>query len=248
MFAHADAIRLHKEALSIVRNLPAGRDRDRQELAVLEAMAAPLNARYGYSSPELQEALERSIALAESLGSKDSTLTGMVALWASRFVQGRTADGYRLASRALALVEPGSELSGQAHFAVGGSAVSLGLLAQGLRHLELAAQLTSGAMSLSVGTRPDVHVMAWAAHADWLLGRDADALSSCQGAITLARSIDHPYSLAVALAYGSITHQVRHDLPALLDTVGELGELCDRYGFAYYREWVLILDGWSRGG
>ena len=22
--------------------------------------------------------------------------------------------------------------------------------------------------------------------------------------------------------------------------------MCDRYGFAYYREWVLILDGWAR--
>src|SRR5258708_7922401 len=26
----------------------------------------------------------------------------------------------------------------------------------------------------------------------------------------------------------------------------ELRELCVRYGFAYYREWGLILDGWSR--
>ena len=43
MFAHAEAIRLHKEALSIVRGLPEGKDRDRQELAVLEAMAAPLS-------------------------------------------------------------------------------------------------------------------------------------------------------------------------------------------------------------
>ena len=51
MFAHAEAIRLHKAALSIVRNLPAGKDRDRRELGILEAMAAPLNARYGYSSP-----------------------------------------------------------------------------------------------------------------------------------------------------------------------------------------------------
>jgi predicted ATPase len=42
MFAHAEAIRLHKEALSIVRNMPAGRDREGQELAVLEVMAAPL--------------------------------------------------------------------------------------------------------------------------------------------------------------------------------------------------------------
>ena len=32
----------------------------------------------------------------------------------------------------------------------------------------------------------------------------------------------------------------------LRDTVGELRDLCDRYGFAYYREWGLVLDGWSR--
>ena len=41
---------------------------------------------------------------------------------------------------------------------------------------------------------------------------------------------------------------MRDDLPELRDTVAELRELCDRYGFAYYREWGLILDGWSRAG
>jgi DNA-binding SARP family transcriptional activator/tetratricopeptide (TPR) repeat protein len=245
-FAHAEAIRLHKQALSIVHRLPAGRDRDRQELAVLEAMAAPLNARYGYSSPDLQQALERSIALAESLGRKDSTLTGLTALWTSQFVQGRTADGYQTATRALALVDPDSELSGPAHFAVGGSAVSLGMPAEGLGHLELAAKLASGAASLSIGTRPDVHATGWAAHAHWLLGHDDDALSACREAIKLARAIDDPYNLAVALAYGSITYQMRNDTSELRDTVDELRELCDRYGFAYYREWALILDGWSR--
>jgi DNA-binding SARP family transcriptional activator/tetratricopeptide (TPR) repeat protein len=247
-FAHAEAIRLHRQALSIVRNLPEGRGRDRQELAVLEAMAAPLNARYGYSSPDLQQALERSIALAESLGRKDSALTGLVGLWTSRFVQGRTADGYQVATRALALVDPGSELSAPAHFAVGGSAVSLGMPAEGLRHLELAAKLAGGADSLSIGTRPDVHGTAWAAHAHWLLGNDGDALSACGEAIRLARSIDHPYSLAVALAYGCITHQMRNDVAGLRAAVGELSELCGRYGFAYYREWALVLDGWSRPG
>ena len=246
MFAHAEAIRLHEQALSIVRDLPEGRDRDRQELAILEAMAAPLNARYGYSSFELQRTLERSIVLAESLGRKDSTLNGLVALWATQFVQGRIADGYHTATRALTLVDPDSELSGPAHFAVGGSAVSLGMPAEGLRHLELAAKLASGAVWLSVGTRADVQGTAWAAHAHWLLGHDAEAGSVCHEAIKQARAIDHPYCLAVALAYGSITHQMRHDLPELRDTISELRELCDRYGFAYYREWGLILDGWTR--
>ena len=93
-----------------------------------------------------------------------------------------------------------------------------------------------------------MHSTAWAAHAHWLLGRDDEALSACREAIRLARAIDDPYNLAVALAYGSITQQMRHDLPGLKETVTELRELCDRYGFAYYREWGLILDGWSGTG
>ena len=90
----------------IVRGLPAGTDRDRQELAILEDVAPPLTARYGYASPELQQMLERSIALAESLGRHDSVVAGLVALWASRFVQGRITDGYQMANRALALAGP----------------------------------------------------------------------------------------------------------------------------------------------
>ena len=248
MFAHAEAIRLHEQALSIIAILPAGRDRDSRELAVLEAMAAPLNARRGYSSPDLQRALERTIVLAESLGRDDATVAGLAALWATQFVQGRTADSYRTATRALNLAEPESELCGQAHFAVGGSALSLGMPAEGLDHLELAAKLASGAVWLSVGTRPDVHGMAYAAHAHWLLGHDDAALDACREAIRLARAIDHPYSQAVALAYAGITHQMRHDLPELKNTIHDLRELCDRYDFAYYREWALILDGWSRPG
>ena len=244
-FAHAEAIRLHTEALSIVRRLPDGRDRDRQELEVLHAMAAPLNAGYGYSSPELEQALERALILAESLGRRDATLTSLVSLWTTQFVQGRAVEGYQTAKRALALVDPGSGPSGPAHFAVGGSAVSLGRLAEALRHLEIAAQLDSGIL-LSVGTRPDVHGTAFASHVHWLLGREDDAVSSCREAIKIAREIGDPYNLAVALGYGCITCQLRHDLPGLRDGVAELRELCERYGFAYYREWALILDGWSR--
>jgi DNA-binding SARP family transcriptional activator/tetratricopeptide (TPR) repeat protein len=246
MFAHAEAVRLHKQALSVIATMPPGRNRDSYELAVLEAMAAPLNARHGYASPDLHRTLERSIALAKSLGRKDSTVTGMVALWTSQFVQGRTADSYRTATGALDLIDPGSRLSGPAHFAVGGSAVSLGMPAEGLRHLELATKAAGGAVSLSIGSRSDVHSTAWAAHAHWLLGHDDQALAACREAIKLARAIDDQYNLAVALAYGCITHQMRHDLPELRGTVEELRYLCDRYDFAYYREWALVLDGWSR--
>jgi DNA-binding SARP family transcriptional activator len=246
MFAHAEAIRLDKKALAIIADMPAGRDRDSRELAVLEQMSAPLNAKYGYSSLELQRTLERSIALGEALGHRDSVVNCLVALWGTRFVQGHTADGHRLALRALDLAEPESELSSLAHFGVGGSAVSLGMPAEAIRHLELATSLGRGALWLVIGSRADVHGVAWSAHAHWLIGQGDEALSKSEEAIERCRAIGHPYSLAIALAYGSITRQMRHDMRELRKYVGELRELCDRYGFGYYREWALVLDGWSR--
>ncbi|HEY2237553.1 MAG TPA: AAA family ATPase [Streptosporangiaceae bacterium] len=245
-FALAEGIRLHEKALSIIAAMPAGRDRDSRELAVLEAMAPLLNARYGYSSPELEQALERSIALAESLGRSDSRVAGLAALGGAFFVQGRTADSYRTSSRALDLADPESERAGQAHVMAGFSAFSMGRPADGLGHLELAAKLASGAVWLTLGTRPDVHGKAFSAHALWLVGREEEALAACRDAVALARAIDHPYSLAIALGYACITHQMRGDLAELRNAADELRPLCDRYGFAYYREWALIADGWCR--
>jgi DNA-binding SARP family transcriptional activator len=247
VFAQAEAIRLHDKALAIIRTMPQGAARDRQELGVLEAKAAPLNARYGYASPQLQQTMERSLALAEELGDTVAELKALAALWTSRFVQGRTAEAYAVAARALSLAGPESESSGPAHFATGGSAVSLGRPGEALHHFDRAARLSSGAVSLSVGTRPDVHARAWAAHAHWLVGDDDSAVTSCQEAIALARAIDHPYNLAVALAYGAITYQVCHDRAELGRTVDELAELCARYQFAYYREWGTVLQGWCTG-
>jgi DNA-binding SARP family transcriptional activator/tetratricopeptide (TPR) repeat protein len=247
-FAHAEEIRLHQKALAIIAVMPPGRERDSRELAVQEAIAAPLTARYSYSAPDVQQALERSIALADSLGRWDSRVAGLAALGGVQFVQGRTADSHRTAMRALDLADPESELAGVAHVAAGFSAVSLGMSADGLRHLELAAKLAGGAVWLSIGTRPDVHGTAFSAHAHWLLGHEDAALAACHEAITLARAIDHPYSQALALAYAAMIHQMRHDLPELRDVIGDLRQLCDRYDFAYYCEWALILDGWSRPG
>ncbi len=244
VFAHAEAIRLHEDALSIIRAQPAGPARDRQELAVLEAMAALLSARRGYSSTAMEGAVERTIALAQSLGRTESVLLGMFAMWGSRFLQGRTADSYEVASEALALVGAGSELSAFAHFAVGGSAISLGRPAEGLRHLELAAELASDDF-VRAGAWPHMNAGGWVAHAHWLLGHDDEAMDSGNRAMRTARAAGNPYDLAVALAYCAIADQLRHDVPSLADHVSELRELCDRYEFAYYRDWALILDAWS---
>ncbi|MGH3433593.1 MAG: ATP-binding protein, partial [Thermocrispum sp.] len=128
VFAHAEAIKHHRAALALLESVPAGSHRDTLELDVLQSMSAPLNARYGYAAAELQEVLERTVDLAERLGRKEALVTGLVGLWASRFVQGRTAQGHELVSRVLSESDQdNSTLSGQAHFSFAGSALHLGM-------------------------------------------------------------------------------------------------------------------------
>lgn len=246
-FAHGEAIRLLRDALGLVGALPPGRHRDEEELAVRNALAAPLNARHGYASPVVRETLEASATLAHRIGRRDAELAALVALWSTRFVAGDVAESDGIAARALAMVDAAPALAGPAHFAAAGSAFGLGRLRQALHHFAVVAD-AGNAVSLSVGTRPDVHGAGWAAHAHWLLGHDDRARETAAGAVALARRIDHPYSVAVAVAYEAVTHQLRDDRPAVEASVAELTELCERYGFAYYREWAPVLSGWARGG
>jgi DNA-binding SARP family transcriptional activator/tetratricopeptide (TPR) repeat protein len=247
VFAHGEAVRLHQEALQLIRALPASRRQMTQELAALEAMAAPMNAQYSYASPDLRRNLERCIHLAEQLGRRESMLNALVGLWTSQFVQGDMTRAHLTAARAMQLVTWDSPLYGAAHFASGGSAINRGQLALALERLAVAVA-HGGSYFLTVGTRTDVHAAAFSAHAHWLFGQDEAAVAVADQAIAIARAGDTPFSLAVALAYAAITHQLREDRERLAELVTELNLLCERFDFTYYREWGLILQGWLTGG
>ncbi len=248
-FAHIEAIRLLREAHRLTHEQPRSGNRDRQELTILEAMAAPMTALFGYADQRLERLLERTVVVAERLGRKASVIEALFGLWTSRFVQGRMSDSYAGALRSLELAPPGSEQAGGAHFGVGGSALALGRPTEAIEHFEQAAKLNSGGEKpWTIGTRPDVLGQAFSAHALWLVGRSTEALERSHHAVALARSAEHPFSRAVALAYLGITYQMLDDSAGLRTSVDELCELCERYDFAYYREWALILDGWSRPG
>ncbi len=248
VFANQKAIRHYRRAAKLLQETPAGRDRDVTELNIRNAMAAPLNARYGYASPELQDVLERARDLAERLGDTRTQLLSLVGEFGVRFVQGHIAESYEIAKRGLELSGRHPDIAWQAHFAVAGSASSLARHSEGLHHFGLAHELCHDAVPGLVGTRLDVHARAWSAHTHWLVGQDEEALRWCDWAIAHAEELDHPYSLAVALAYAAITHQLRGDVAQTEEFASRVTEICARYEFAYYDNWGLILAGWSRGG
>jgi DNA-binding SARP family transcriptional activator/tetratricopeptide (TPR) repeat protein len=248
VFANHKAIGHYRRAAELLAHVPVGHGRDATELAIRNAMAAPLNAHYGYASTELQAVLERAGELAERLGDSRVRLLSLVGLFAVRYVQGRMAQAYELAQRSLELSRSHPDLTGQAHFAVAGSATGLARHDEALPHFALAHQLCQDAPPALVGTRLEVHARAWSAHTLWLVGRADESLRWCRWATDRAQEVDHPYSLAVALAYAAMTYQLRGDVPRTVEYARRVQEICARYEFAYYDHWGLILAGWGQGG
>jgi DNA-binding SARP family transcriptional activator/tetratricopeptide (TPR) repeat protein len=248
VFANAEAVRFFRRSLELTRRQPPGRGRQERELEVLQAMSAPLNAIHGYSSAILQETLEQCASLAQRLANPRALMASLVGLFAVRFVQGNIVDSHRLALRALELAESQPEAAGQAHLAVAGSATSLGMLQKAATHFERARELSRGSVSLIVGTLPEVHTLAWQAHARWLLGDEAGALASCREAADIADAAGHPYSLAMALGYTATTHQLLADKEGAAAAAAKLVSICRRHEFAFYGEWGVIVQGWVMGG
>jgi DNA-binding SARP family transcriptional activator len=247
MFAHEETLSLLAAARELLASMPPGRDRDEEELTLLELSVPPLNALYGYSSPLVREACERSVALADHLGQTARMLKAMVGLWASRFVQGRLLDSYRLAEQAVTLVGPADEGFGQAHFSLAASSMQRGRPQVALEHFRI-AHAVMGDEQLSVGTVARVHTKAWWAHASWACGDFTRAADLAAEASAEARTIGHRYTLVVARAFEAITHQLMGDRSACADAAGQAREVCRRCQFTYYDDWGRILEGWALGG
>ena len=248
VFANSEAVRCFRRCLELDARQPAGRARDDEELDLLLEMCPPLNAIHGYSSPQVQATLERSAHLADKLSRSRDLMSCLVGLFAVRFVQGHVTDAHEFATRALELAEAEHIAAGQAHMVVAASLTSLGRLEEALDHFERSRELGGGSVSHIVGTLPEVHSLAWSAHAQWLLGHPEQAVATCREAVELARSEEHPYTLAVALGYCATTHQLVHDRTAAGEAANELINLCERYSFSYYGQWGVVVDGWVRGG
>ncbi len=248
VFAHAESVPLWQRCLELIADLPASRQRDERELDVLQELLPPLNAWRGYASVTLEAYERRAAALGQRLGLGDVRCMAAIALFATTFVQGHPAEAHEWGRQALALSDEHPELAAQAHLAVAGSGLGLGLLRLADEHFERACGLARGSDSLPIGARTEVMARGWWAHARWLLGDQDGAVAACTSSVLSARQIEHPYSLAVALSYSAITWQLMDDRGRLAAVLAELTEVCEHYGFAYYREWAAVLTGWCEGG
>ena len=86
---------------------------------------------------------------------------------------------------------------------------------------------------------------AYIGHCDWHLGYPDRALKTAEEALSLAREVSHPFSIALALAYLAMLHQFRREPEAALKTAEEARGLCQEYRFDYYAAWSALVRAWA---
>ena len=245
-FAHDEAIRLLREALELVRAMPAGRHRDEAGARPPESLAAPLNARHGYASPLVRETLERvGGARRPARAARRRAVRARRAVDRAASSRATSARPTAIATRALAMAD-GRPLpsprppTSRRRVGVRPRAAPVGAAPLRGRHRRGGhgvAERRHPPRRARRGPGPPTRTGCSAT--------TTRPATTAAEAVARARRVEHPYSLAVALAYDAVTHQFRDDRPSWTARSDELSELCERYGFAYYREWGLVLAGWA---
>jgi predicted ATPase len=250
--ANEEAIGHLRRALALVGTLPETRTRHQQELGLQMAIAAPLAAARGWSHPECEQAYARARALASQIGESPELSRVLAGVSIAHFIKGDLALAADIAREALAAAEhtgDGFDLL-STHTIVGQPLLYSGNFSGALQHLERSIELHDptehGPLAYTVGFDAGVIARSYAAGCHLYLGHPDRALAVSDEAVSLARRVDHPLSLAFALLQAGVIHFERGDLGQRRERVEELLTLSERLGFPLYLGQARFMRGFAR--
>jgi predicted ATPase len=90
-----------------------------------------------------------------------------------------------------------------------------------------------------------VYALAESARTFWLLGHADEAIARARRVAEVARAFDHPQSLAFAMTFVAIVHQLRGEAADALAWADRTIALCDEHDIAQERAWVLPVRAWA---
>jgi predicted ATPase len=249
--ANVEAVSHLTKGLEVLAMLPATPERTQQELTLQTAVGPALIATKGYAAQVVERTYARARALCQQVGETPQlaqVLFGLRLFYQQRadFHAARELEDqlFHLAQRV-----QDEELLLMAHQALGATAYWLGELPQARIHLEQGAahydpqrhrSLTFGAIQ-----HPGVTCLAFGARVLWALGYPHQALQRSQEALTLARELSHPFSLAYALGCAAALHQLRREWQAAQERAEAAIALAREQGFTLWLAMGTILRGWA---
>jgi class 3 adenylate cyclase/predicted ATPase len=248
--ANVEAISHLTRALEVLKPLPDAPERARRELALQVALGVPLRAAKGFAAPEVGQAYARARELCHP---SDTTelFSILRSLWEFSELRGEYQIGLELARQLLSLAERGQDRTDLlvAHEVMGDMQFWLG-------DFRLAREHTERAFALYDVQSHDLHVsrygydlgvasLCFGAWALWFLGYPEQALRSAQDAVSLARTLGHPFTFAFALLFAGQLHSYRREAEPTRELVEEAITISKERDFPMLLHQGSMIRGWA---
>lgn len=212
-------------------------------------LGASLIAIKGYTVPEVEKAYTRAMELCRRVGETLQLFPVLMGLHRFYSAQAEHETGHELAKQLLALAQKAQDptLLLGAHYAMG-QLYWVGEFVPALAHQRQVIALYNpqqhSPLAFVYGVDFGV-VFSNAAFTLWYLGYAEQALKNSDKAITLARQLSHPHTLALALHYVSWVHQYRREGQATQKRAEEIIALSHEQGFPFLGAWGTMYRGWA---
>jgi predicted ATPase len=250
--AYPEAIGLLTTGLEVLTTLPETPDRSEQELDLQMPLGLALVATKGYTAPEVGQVYARACELCQQVGDTTQLFKALWGLRSFSFVRGEYQRARELEEQCLRLaqrVQDPALLLG-AHRALGATLLMCGELTPAQAHFEQGIALYDpqqhSALAVVYGQDQGVDHLRYAARTLWLLGYPDQALQRMHEAVTLARTLAHPLSLALALFHMASVRRQRREAPETQEWAEAAIALSREQGFPYWLASATGLRGWAR--
>jgi class 3 adenylate cyclase/predicted ATPase len=249
--AHAEAINHLNRGIEVLMTVPDTVERARQELEMQITLGPVLMAVKGQSSPDTERTYVRARELCQQVGETPQLFPVLHGLWRFYMVRAHLQTTQELAEQVFTLAQRAQDtgLLLEANRMMGQTMYWLGEMVQARAYFEQGMAIYDPQQHRShafvYGQDPGVACRAFAAWPIWVLGYPDQSLQSIQEALTLARELTHPFSLAFALTVAATVHQFRREVRAVLERAEALMTLSSEKGFAFWIAHGKILRGWA---
>ena len=249
--ANIEAFAHLTKGLELLKTLPDTPERAQQELMLQVALSTPLMLTRGWAAPEVGRVHSRARELCRQIGETPQLFPVLHGMWTFHFIRAELQTAQELGEQLLTLAQSAqdSALLLEAHRTLGESLYVRGELVLAQQHFEQGIALYDPQQHRSLaflyGHDPGVSFLSIGAFALLCLGYPDQALARSHEAVTLARELSHPFSLAYALYVAAVFHGLRREGQAAQEGAEALIALCSEQGFSYWLVWGTILRGWA---
>jgi len=248
--AHGDALAYFAQGLETLDRLPRGRTADADELSLRLGLGPVLQATRGHASAEVEHNYARARRLAGDVGTPAQRFQAQWGTWLVASHRASAGTALELGRELLALAErlDDPDFLLEAHHALWPVLVWMGQVAQARPHLDRGTALYDRTRHRSHafvygGHDPGVCCRKVASWVSWLLGYPARALEESDASLQLARELEHPPSMIVALVWACVVRDLRRDVDAVGEHARTLIALASEHGASQWLAAGTIMEG-----